>query len=86
MRLIETSKFKKLRKKIKEEQEKETLKEAIINIMKNPEEGKKLKGEFSHLRSFRYTVKGQSKRLIYKTETDTIILFSFGPREGIYKK
>ncbi|NQT79489.1 MAG: type II toxin-antitoxin system RelE/ParE family toxin [Candidatus Aminicenantes bacterium] len=86
MRLVETAKFKKLRKKIKEKQEKEALKEAIVKILENPEDGKKLKGEFINLRSFRDTVKGQSKRLTYKKETDTIVLFSFGPREGIYKK
>lgn len=85
MRLVETSKFKKLRKKIKGEQEKEALKEAVVKIMKNPEVGKKLKWEFRDLRSIKYTVKGQSRRLIYKTETETLVLFSFGPREGIYK-
>lgn len=85
MRRVETSKFKRLRKKIKQEQEKEELKKAIMKIAENPNAGKKLKGEFKELRSFNYTVKGQSKRLIYKTETDIIILFSFGPGEGIYR-
>jgi len=85
MKLIETAKFKKLRKKIKSSHEKEVLKEAIIKIMEDPEAGKLLKGEFRELRSFRYTVKGQSRRLIYKIEKDTLVLFSFGPREGIYK-
>ena len=85
MKLLETSKFKKLRKKKKEETEKEALKEAIMRIIEDPEAGKKLKGEFRDLRAFRYSVKGQDRRLIYKTETDTIILFSFGPREEIYK-
>ncbi|MBE0461199.1 MAG: type II toxin-antitoxin system RelE/ParE family toxin [Candidatus Aminicenantes bacterium] len=85
MKLIETAKFKKLRKKIKSAHEKEVLKEAIIKIMEDPEAGKLLKGEFRDLRSFRYTVKGQSRRHIYKIEKDTLVLFSFGPREGIYK-
>lgn len=85
MRLVETSKFKKLRKKIKREQEREALKKAVKEIMEIPEAGKKLKGEFRDLRSVKYSVKGQSRRLIYKAEKDTILLFSFGPREGIYK-
>ena len=85
MQLQETPKFSKLRKKLKETSEKEALKTAILKILKEPESGKKLKGEFKDLRSLRYTVKGQSRRLIYKLETDSIILFSFGPREGIYK-
>ena len=85
MRILETSKFKKLRKKIKEEIKISALKEAIMRIMENPEAGKKLKGEFRELGAFRYSVKGQERRLIYKAESDTIILFSFGPREGIYK-
>ena len=85
MKLLETLKFKKLRKKLKEEHEKKALKYAIQEIMKNPDSGKKLKGEFRDLRSFGYTVQGQARRLVYKVESDTIILFSFGPREGIYK-
>ena len=85
MRLVETSKFKRLRKKLKQEQDKEELKKAIVRIMEDPNAGKNLKGEFRELRSFNYSVKGQTKRLIYRTELDTIILFSFGPREGIYK-
>ena len=40
MRILETSKFKKLRKKIKEEIEISALKEAIMRIMENPEAGK----------------------------------------------
>ena len=85
MKLLETSKFKKLRKKIKSAHEREALKEAVDKIMEDPEAGKLLKGEFRDLRSFRYSLKGQSKRLIYKIEKNTLVLFSFGPREGIYK-
>jgi hypothetical protein len=85
MKLIETAKFKRLRKRIKETQDKAALKEAINKIVENPQAGKILKGEFKDLRSFKYTVKGQNKRLIYKTEKNFLVLFSFGPREGIYK-
>lgn len=85
MRLVETSTFKKLRKKIKSPHEKAALKKAVAKIMDDPEAGKFLKGEFRDLRSFRYSVKGQSKRLIYRTDKTTVVLFSFGPGEGIYK-
>jgi len=85
MRLVETSKFKRLRKKLRQEQEKTELKNAIKGIMEYPYSGKKLKGELRELLSVSYSVKGQIRRLIYKAEKDTIILFSFGPREGIYK-
>jgi addiction module RelE/StbE family toxin len=85
MRLVEASKFKKQRKKIKENQEKDALKKAIAQLMENPEQGKKLKGEFKDLRSFSYTVKGQSRRLIYRIEKDVLVLLSFGPREGSYR-
>ena len=85
MKLVETAKFKRLRKRIKETHEKAALKNAINKIMENPKAGKILKGEFKDLKSFKYTVKGQNKRLIYKTEKDFLVLFSFGPREGIYK-
>jgi addiction module RelE/StbE family toxin len=85
MRLVEASKFKKQRKKIKGNQEKDALKKAIAHLMENPEQGKKLKGEFKDLRSFSYTVKGQSRRLIYMIERDVLVLLSFGPREGSYR-
>ena len=85
MRLVEASKFKKQRKKTREAREKNGLKRAISHIMENPDSGKKLKGEFKDLRGFSYTVGGQSRRLIYKTEKNAIVLLSFGPREGIYK-
>ena len=86
MKLKETSKFQKLRKKVREISEKDSLQGAIETILSDPEAGKRLKGEFKDLRSFRYSVQGQPRRLIYKTEGDDLILFSFGPREGIYKR
>ncbi len=85
MELVETSKFKKLRKKIISAHEKVALKKAVAKILDDPEVGKFLKGEFRDLRSLRYSVKGQSKRLVYKIDKNTIVLFSFGPREGIYR-
>lgn len=85
MHLVEASKFKKQRKKIRETHEKKALKKAISHIMENPDSGKKLKGEFKDLRALSYTVGGQSRRLIYKTEKNTLVFLSFGPREGIYK-
>ena len=87
MRIYETPKFTRLRKKIKEENEKSALKEAILKIMEIPLIWKKLKGEFKDLRSYKYFVKGQQRRLIYqyKEEENSIYLLSFGPREGIYK-
>jgi mRNA-degrading endonuclease RelE of RelBE toxin-antitoxin system len=85
MKILETSKFQKLRKRIRGEAERIALKEALAEVEKNPNAGKKLKGEFAQLRSFSYAVEGQPRRLIYKWEKDAIILFSFGPRQGIYK-
>ena len=85
MKILETSKFQRLRKKTREEAERNSLKEALMEVEKNPEAGKKRKGEFALLRSYPYTVKGQSRRLVYRWEKDLLILFSFGPRGGIYK-
>jgi hypothetical protein len=85
MKLLETSKFGRLRKKIRGDTEKKALKGATSEIVKNPQAGKKLRGEFAHLRSYPYAVQGQARRLVYMWAKDTIILFSFGPREGIYK-
>ena len=77
MRLVETSKFRKLRKKLKQQLERDELKTAIKSIVEDPYLGKKLKGELRELLSFSYSVKGQSRRLIYKAEKGTIILFSY---------
>ena len=85
MKLFEASKFKRMRKKIKSEKEKEALKKAILTVMKNPLEGKKLKGEFKNLRCYRYSAQRQERRLVYKVEAGTLYLLSFGPREGIYR-
>ena len=86
MNLKETSKFQKLRKKLRESSEKKALKEAIDAILTAPEAGKKLKGEFKDLRTYRYFLNGQPRRIIYKITGDELILFSFGAREGIYGK
>ena len=85
MKILETSKFQRLRKKTREEAERNSLKEALMEVEKNPEAGKKRKGEFALLRSYPYTVKGQARRLVNRWEKDLLILFSFGPRGGIYK-
>ena len=85
MRLLETSKFQKLRKKLKDEEERDSLKNAVLQVLEDPEAGKKLKGEFRDLRVFRFAVRGQARRLIYRSDKDAVVLFSFGPRQGIYK-
>jgi mRNA-degrading endonuclease RelE of RelBE toxin-antitoxin system len=85
MLLLETSKFQKLRKKLKDKDERAALREAVLHAVDDPESGKKLKGEFQDLRALRFSVRGQARRLIYKHEDDKVILFSFGPRQGVYK-
>jgi mRNA-degrading endonuclease RelE of RelBE toxin-antitoxin system len=85
MRLLETSKFGKLRSRLKDDAEREALKGAALAVAENPLSGKKLKSEFKGLCSFRYDVRGQTRRLIYKLDEDAVVLFSFGPRQGIYK-
>ena len=80
MRIFETRKFEKLRKKLNSVIEKEALINAIKVIVENPQEGKKLKGELKGLQRYRYSVQGQERRLIYKVEKDTINLLSFGHR------
>ena len=85
MKIFETPKFQRLRKKIKEGAERKALKGAIEKVVENPLIGKKLKGEFKDLRSYRYFARGQERRLIYKYEKGRLFLLSFGPREGIYK-
>ena len=85
MKLLETAKFKKQRKKLLQDTEKIQLKKAIKGLLNDPEAGKNLKGEFKDLRFFKYWSASQQRRLIYKIAGDSLILFSFGPREGIYK-
>ena len=85
MRLLETAKFAKQRKKLRDRDELAALKTAVEEICDDPLSGKKLKGELAHLRSRRFVVRGQAYRLIYYFDRDAITLFSFGPRQGIYK-
>lgn len=85
MKILETAKFARARKKLVDTGETEALKTAIVVIAGEPSSGKKLRGEFADLRSFVYTVRGQTRRLIYKWNDGEIVLFSFGPRQGIYK-
>ena len=85
MKIYETAKFKRLRKKLRSKLEKEALKQAIARVAVNPKVGKPLKGEFKDLWRYSYTVTGQERRLIYQPESDCLYLLSFGPREGIYK-
>jgi len=86
LKIYETSKFQKQRKKLRTDSEKTSLKEAIGAVAKDPLSGKKLRGEFKDLRSLRYFADGQERRMIYKIEENAIYLLSFGPREGIYKQ
>ncbi len=85
MRFLETAKFQKLRKKLRDDGERAALREAVLRLLDDPESGKKLKGEFQDLRSVRFSVRGQPWRLIYRIERDAIVLFSFGPRQSAYK-
>ncbi len=85
MKIYETAKFKRLRKKLRSPLEREALKHAIAAVAINPRVGKPLKGEFKDLWRYSYAVSGQERRLIYQPETDCLYLLSFGPREGIYK-
>ena len=86
MKILETAKFSRLRKRIREDHEREALLDAVELVAENPMAGKYLKGELKDLRSYMYAVKGQSRRLIYKVEKGTLILFSFGPRGNVYKR
>jgi len=85
MILLETAKFAHLRKKIRDDRELEELKSAILAVRDRPEIGKKLKGELGDLRSHSYSVRGQTRRLVYQWEKGTLTLYSFGPRQGVYK-
>lgn len=85
MKVYETSRFKKLREKLRSDVEREALRKAIDDVLKDPFGSKKLKGEFKELRRHKYSVHGHEQRLIFKVEGDAIYLLSFGPREGIYK-
>lgn len=85
MKIYETPKFQKQRKKLRSDSERKALIEAVRSIAGDPSRGKKLKGEFRDLRSFKYFAEGQERRLIYKVDANAVYLLSFGPREGIYK-
>jgi len=82
MKVLETARFSRLRKRIAEDTERDALVAAVRAIVSAPLAGKKLHGELALLRSYGYSVRGQARRLIYKLEQQTIVLISFGPRPG----
>jgi mRNA-degrading endonuclease RelE of RelBE toxin-antitoxin system len=85
LKIYETQKFRKQREKLQSDNEKTALKNAVIEVVKNPFVCKKLKGELKGMRRYKYSVTGQERRLIFKIEGDVLCLVSFGPREGTYK-
>jgi mRNA-degrading endonuclease RelE of RelBE toxin-antitoxin system len=85
LKIYETVKFQKQRKKLRSDSEEIALKKAIRPVAEDPLSGKKLKGEFKDLRTSRYYAEGQERRIIYKIKENAIYLLSFRHREGIYK-
>jgi mRNA-degrading endonuclease RelE of RelBE toxin-antitoxin system len=85
LKVYETSKFRKQRKKLQSALERDALKDAVRAVVDKPPAGKKLKGELSDFRRHRYLVDGQERRLIYMLEKGTIYFLSFGLRQGVYK-
>jgi hypothetical protein len=85
MRIIETAKFRKQRGSLHSEEEKESLKKAILQIMADPASGKKLNGALVSFNSCRCAIAGRPQRLVYRCAADTLILFSLGPRHGTSK-
>ncbi len=85
MRIFETAKFAKQRKKLRSDEERKALRRTVRQVIRDPKKGKKLKGELADLRSVRYTVQGQQRRFVYKEDEVTLYLVSFGPREGVYR-
>ncbi len=82
LRIYETPKFQKQRKKLRSDLEKTALRETIRSVAQDPSMGKKLKGEFKDLRSLRYFAEGQEKRIICKVQEDLIYLLSFSALYG----
>jgi len=82
LRIFEAPKFGRLRERLRSTGEREALKKAAQAVIKDRSTGKKLKGEFKDLRSFRYAVHGQARSLIYAWEADRLTFLSFGPRRA----
>jgi len=57
------------------------LRAALDNISANPEVGKRLRGEFAGLRSWRVG----SYRIIYQYSQDTIMIVTLGHRAAVYR-
>jgi hypothetical protein len=85
MQLLETTKFKKQRERLSNEKDKDALKKTILRILADPATGKKMNGELVPFYFCRCTVAGRTQRLIYGYAADTLVLFSLGPRPGIFK-
>lgn len=76
-----TDEFRKEIKKVKDKTVQERIKKILSKISDNPSVGKPLRYTMKGLRSLRIP----PFRLIYKIETDRIILISFKHRKEVYK-
>jgi hypothetical protein len=82
MQLLETAKFRRQRKSLRGEKETDALKKTILRIMADPAAGKKMAGELTSFYLSNGSISGRPQRLIYRYSADTLVLFSFGPRQG----
>jgi len=79
MLVFETAKFKKQRQMLVAGPEKEALKQALLEVISNPESEMKFQGELSGLRHFNFQAAGRTRKLIYKLTADSLVFLSCGP-------
>ena len=61
---------------------KRQVREAIDDVLKNPEAGKSLSEDLAGYRSYRIG----RYRLVYRIESDRLVLEAIGPRSDIYER
>ncbi len=85
MKVIQSLKFKKVYKKLKDNQLHE-VNDAIQKIMENPNIGEKKVGNLSWLRVYKFRCNNQLMLLGYENNNDIIKLHDLGSHENFYKK
>jgi len=76
--------FKKVFKKLHENQQKE-VKNAIIQIIKNPETGVAKRGDLSGIYVYKFKIKNQEYLLAYEWDPKERVLLALGVHENFYR-
>ena len=64
---------------------KEKIKQAVHAILADPFRNRKCSGDLREYYKYKFTFQGVQYRIIYRIESDTVIIAAIGTRENFYR-